>query len=71
MTEENLLRMFDRLIEQGAHNLNLVNPTHYAPMLAKALKNTVRLCRLSPIQGDMSGRMLKAWRGSLIFICQI
>lgn len=38
VTEENLLRMFDRLIEQGAHNLNLVNPTHYAPMLAKALK---------------------------------
>lgn len=55
VTEENLLRMFDRLIEQGAHNLNLVNPTHYAPMLAKALKNTVRLCRLSIIQGDMSG----------------
>lgn len=50
-----MLRMFDRLIEQGAHNLNLVNPTHYAPMLAKALKNTVRLCRLSIIQGDMSG----------------
>ena len=38
VTEENLLRMFDRLIAQGAHNLNLVNPTHYAPMLAKALQ---------------------------------
>lgn len=38
VTEANLLRMFDRLIEQGAHNLNLVNPTHYAPMLAKALQ---------------------------------
>lgn len=38
VTEENLMRMFDRLIEQGAHNLNLVNPTHYAPMLAQVLQ---------------------------------
>ena len=44
VTEENLLRMFDRLIEQGAHNLNLVNPTHYAPMLAKALKKILFAC---------------------------
>ena len=35
--EDELLRLFDRLIAQGAHNLNLVTPTHYAPMLAKTL----------------------------------
>lgn len=38
VTAENLMRIFDRLIEQGAHNLNLVNPTHYAPMLAEVLR---------------------------------
>lgn len=38
VTPENLMRMFDQLIEQGAHNLNLVNPTHYAPMLAQVLR---------------------------------
>ncbi|MBR4728474.1 MAG: radical SAM protein [Clostridia bacterium] len=35
--EDTLLRLFDRLIAQGAHNLNLVTPAHYAPMLAKSL----------------------------------
>lgn len=38
VSEEKLLKIFDNLIEQGAHNINLVNPTHYAPMIAKALK---------------------------------
>ncbi|MBQ6268264.1 MAG: radical SAM protein [Clostridia bacterium] len=35
--EDALLRLFDRLIAHGAHNLNLVTPSHYAPMLAKSL----------------------------------
>lgn len=38
VSADNLMRMFDRLIAQGAHNLNLVNPTHYAPMLAQVLR---------------------------------
>ncbi len=33
-----LMKIFDTLIEKGVHNLNLVTPTHYAPMLAKVLK---------------------------------
>lgn len=64
VTEENLLRMFDRLIEQGAHNLNLVNPTHYAPMLAKALK---KYCSPVPVIYNSGGyervEMLKALEG--------
>ncbi len=32
-----LMKIFDNLIEKGVHNLNLVTPTHYAPMLAKVL----------------------------------
>lgn len=64
VTEENLMRMFDRLIEQGAHNLNLVNPTHYAPMLAKALK---KYCSPVPVIYNSGGyervEMLKALEG--------
>ena len=38
VTAENLLKIFDSLIRQGAHNINLVNPTHFAPVIAEALK---------------------------------
>lgn len=38
ITEDSLMRIFDALIEKGVHNLNLVTPTHYAPMLAKTLE---------------------------------
>lgn len=33
-----LMKIFDSLLKKGVHNLNLVTPTHYAPMLAKVLK---------------------------------
>ena len=32
-----LRRMMDALVEQGAHNINLVNPTHFAAFLAQTL----------------------------------
>lgn len=38
LTDDALLRVFDRLIASGAHNLNLVNPTHYADRLARVLR---------------------------------
>ena len=38
LSDGELLRVFDRLIEDGAHNLNLVNPTHYADRLADLLR---------------------------------
>lgn len=38
VSEEQLMRIFDSLIEQGVNNINLVTPTHYAPMLAKTLE---------------------------------
>lgn len=38
VSDVQLMRIFDNLIEQGAHNINLVNPTHYAPRLVKVLK---------------------------------
>lgn len=38
ISEKRLLEIFDRLINEGAHNINLVNPTHYALQLAAALE---------------------------------
>lgn len=37
ITEAQLTDIFDRLISQGVHNINLVNPTHYAVQLAGTL----------------------------------
>lgn len=38
VTPDELKRIFDKLLESGVHNLNLVTPTHFVPMLAKVLK---------------------------------
>lgn len=35
ISDVQLMKIFDSLIEKGVHNINLVTPTHYAPMLAK------------------------------------
>lgn len=34
ITDERLCEIFDELISQGVHNINLVNPTHYAKRLS-------------------------------------
>lgn len=38
ISDVQLMKIFDSLVEKGVHNINLVTPTHYAPMLAKVLK---------------------------------
>lgn len=38
LTVEELSAVFDRLAAQGAHNINLVNPTHFALPIAQALR---------------------------------
>lgn len=38
ISDERLLEIFSELISQGANNINLVNPTHYAYRLASLLK---------------------------------
>lgn len=38
VTEIQLMKIFDLLIEKGVHNINLVTPTHYAPKLARVLR---------------------------------
>jgi putative pyruvate formate lyase activating enzyme len=37
ISDEKLIAVFENLIAKGAHNINLVNPTHYAPQLARVL----------------------------------
>ncbi len=37
VSSDELERIFDRLLESGVHNLNLVTPTHFIPMLAQTL----------------------------------
>ncbi len=37
ITDDRLIEIFDSLVEQGANNINLVNPTHYADRLARVL----------------------------------
>lgn len=38
ISREKLISIFESLVSQGAENINLVNPTHYAVMLADVLK---------------------------------
>lgn len=37
ISDDKLISIFENLISQGANNINLVNPTHYAKRLAKVL----------------------------------
>lgn len=37
ISDDKLISIFENLISQGAYNINLVNPTHYAKRLAKVL----------------------------------
>ena len=39
ITAERLTEIFDELREAGACNINLVTPTHFTPLIVKALKN--------------------------------
>ncbi len=40
ITVQRLSEIFSELEEQGAHNINLVNPTHFVPQIIKALDMT-------------------------------
>ena len=38
MNDDAVIRAFDQLVEQGAHNINLVTPTHFVHRLASLLE---------------------------------
>lgn len=52
ISDDKLISIFENLISQGANNINLVNPTHYAKRLAKVL---VRWKSPVPIVYNSSG----------------
>lgn len=52
---ERLSEIFIELQEKGAHNINLVTPTHFVPLIAIALKNAKVNGLLIPIVYNTSG----------------
>ena len=46
-----LRRAFDKLIEAGCHNINLVNPTHFTPAILEALREPLPV----PVVWNSSG----------------
>ena len=49
---DRLRDIFDELADQGAHNINLVNPTHFVPFIQKAFK---RYQKRSPVVYNTHG----------------
>ncbi len=38
LNADQLCELFDKLVQEGAHNINLVNPTHFVPAIKDALR---------------------------------
>jgi len=55
ITEERLCEIFFELAEQGAHNINLVTPTHYLPHIIPALKSAKKKGLKLPIVYNCGG----------------
>lgn len=55
MSPERLARVFISLQERGAHNVNLVSPTHYAEPIARAIEIARRLGLLVPVVYNSNG----------------
>ena len=55
ISAERLAEIFLELKEQGAHNINLVTPTHYVPQIAEALDTAKRKGLNIPIVYNTSG----------------
>ena len=55
VTPARLVEIFLALEEKGAHNINLVTPTHYAPLLAEVIPAARRAGLTVPIVYNTSG----------------
>lgn len=55
VTEERLAEIFFELQEQGAHNINLVTPTHYVPQIITALDLAKKQGMQLPVVYNTSG----------------
>ena len=67
ISAERLCQIFFELKEQGAHNINLVTPTHYIPQIAIALQMAKNKGLSLPVICNSSGyenvEALKIWDG--------
>ncbi len=71
LTWERLTEIFLELQEQGAHNINLVTPTHYAPSISKALQRAVDQGLKLPVVyncGGYEGEESLRWMEGLVDI---
>lgn len=55
ITPDRLVQIFFELQEKGAHNINLVTPTHYLPQIAKALYDAKKQGLHIPVVYNTSG----------------
>ena len=55
VTEERLSRIFLELQEKGAHNINLVTPTHFVPHIIEALRISRKMGLKLPIVYNTGG----------------
>ena len=59
---DRLRAIFQELVAQGAHNIDLVNPTHFAHVVAQALEAPPDSCGVEH-RGDMTGwRPSRPWK---------
>ncbi len=54
VSENRLAEIFLELQEQGAHNINLVTPSHYAPWISRSLRSVKQKLRI-PVAVNCSG----------------
>ena len=63
VTVERLGEIFRELIRQGAHNINLVTPGHFAPWVARALEPALPVPVVCNTGGYETLESIERWRG--------
>ncbi len=65
VSSKRLREIFFELIEKGAHNINLVNPTHFAPAILEALHEPLPVPVVYNSGGYESVNTLKSFHGKV------
>lgn len=60
-----LREIFEELIDQGAHNINLVNPTHFVPAILRALSRKLPVPVVYNSHGYDSVNTIRALKGKV------
>ncbi len=65
ITPHRLREIYDELISQGVHNINFVNPTHYAHIIAKSLEKPLDVPTVYNCSGYENIETLKMLEGKI------